>query len=83
MKIEGVDTLVLTREELKSIIRNNRDKSEENIQIENILISIIDKNTIMSEKVYKWILSKITYITNTNKDYKNIKKKFNGFVIIQ
>jgi hypothetical protein len=82
MKIEN-KKLFLTREELKEIIKNNLDKSDENTKIENILVSIIDRKKIVSDKIYNWILSKIKYVTNVNKEYKNIKKKFNDFHIVE
>jgi hypothetical protein len=81
MKIEN-KRLFLTQEELKEIIRNNPDKSDENNRIENILISIIDRKRVSSNKIYNWILSKIKYVTNVNRSYKDIRKKFNDFCIV-
>jgi hypothetical protein len=69
-------TLRLTRDELREIIENNPDKND---VFKDKVLNIINIFHSFSVKQYEWILSKIIYITNHNKKYKSIKKKFLNF----
>jgi hypothetical protein len=81
MKIENRN-LVLTRKELVDLIQNeNPDKSNENNFFTNTLLSIVKYQVNFSDKQYKWILSKVTYIINHNKKYTNFRKKFKDFIL--
>jgi hypothetical protein len=81
MKIQNRD-LVVSRQELVDLIQNdNPDKSYENNFFTYTLLSIVRYQVNFSDKQYKWILSKVTYIINHNKKYINFRKKFNDFII--
>jgi hypothetical protein len=69
MKIED-NVLILSRAELLGIIHNNPEKSPRNLDIEKTLSDIVFKTHYFSEKQYNWILSKVKYVLNRNKEYR-------------
>jgi hypothetical protein len=71
--------LHLTKDELyKMIDEDNPDKKD---IFKGKILYIIKYFEYFSVKQYKWILSKIIFIPNHNKKYKNIRKKFIDFEI--
>ena len=85
MKVEN-RTLILTVDEFVKVLNDNEDKSQQNIRINGILITIVNKNrNKLTMKQRKWINQKLIYIISRNR---NMKKsgytdisKFNDFLI--
>jgi hypothetical protein len=62
--------LTLSRMELIDVIQNNPEKSPRNKDIEKALLDMIYKTRYFTEKQYGWILKKVKYILNHNKEYR-------------
>jgi hypothetical protein len=81
-KIENNFLVFETENDFIEMLESNIDKSQENQNINQILIKMIrERKSNLSLKQRNWINSKIDYIVKTNKRFRTIKGKFNDFRI--